>query len=390
MNNRLKTILTAGLAGAGLLAVAVIVLGILNTVPLSSEQARKFIEKEVGRLARKDPRLAGLTLQVSAPDRGFEESFGAENRTFHMASIGKLFTSVLVVRLMEQGIISADTPVASLIDVEILENLFVVGGIDYSAEVTIEQLLCHTSGVADYFDGKTEDGTPTVASLIGEETDSLWTPDLLLCHTRRHQKAMARPGEEFHYSDTGYVLLGLVLEKLHGEPYEQIVRRQIFTPLGMNDTYMPTRSLPVNLPAGELPPTWLNGRDLSRARSVSADWAGGGFASTSEDMVLFGRALLEGRLVTRESLDWMAEDLNLFGTGMHYGRGMMRLNFGEFFPLLAAYPRMIGHMGILGTQFFMDRESGTIVVISLCSTGFMPESVKLLISTTGICRRISR
>ncbi len=380
------------------LLISALVLSILLALPafsflqasrqIDKQKAIELMRRNVERLVRKSPRLAGTTMAVYMPEKGIDSEFGASHRLFHTASVGKLFTSVMIVRKIESGAIRAESRICELVPEQTLAGLFVFEGKDYANEVSVEQLLAHSSGIADYFDGDTFDGTKKVSKLMIDEPDREWTPALLLEHSRLHQHAVAKPGERYHYSDSGYILLGLAIEALYGRPFEQAVADEILIPLGMNDSYMPWRSQPVNKPAMELPPSWLNGHDLSRARSMSADHAGGGFATTTKDLMLFGRAILDGRLISRKSLEWMSEDLNVFGRGMHYGRGMMRLKMGEFFPLLASYPEMIGHMGILGTQFFFDVDSGSIIVISLCDSGHMPDSVRLLISALGTGMRV--
>ncbi|MBK8459185.1 MAG: beta-lactamase family protein [Micropruina sp.] len=151
--------------------------------------------------------------------------FGDATRPFHAASVGKLVTAALVMQLCEADAVRPDTPVAAVLPAAELDGLFLPGD-----QVTLEHLLTHTSGVADYFDGKVSSGVPVSQGMVADP-DRLWTPDDLLAVSRERQRPVGRPGQRFHYSDTGYVLLGRVLEVVTGDPFHDLVHRRVLTPL---------------------------------------------------------------------------------------------------------------------------------------------------------------
>jgi D-alanyl-D-alanine carboxypeptidase len=362
---------------------------IRQTRPLTLDEGRQALLLLTERIRRK-PGLQGTGLTVLHPPSGLRASFGADAdpdlRVFHAASVGKLFTATLIARLVEEGHLDWDSPVAELLPQEELQGLFVWEGIDRGTEVTVAMLLSHTSGVADYFDDSSRSGNK-VGKLLAQEPDRLWSVQELLDFSRNEQRPVGPPGERFHYSDTGYLLLGRIIEVVHNSPFHEVLRHEIFEPAGMHGSYMPLRE-PAPPGSPPLRPAYLHGVDLSRAKALSADWSGGGVALSAMDLIAFCEALNSGRLIRPGTLRHMADFRWRFRLGVGYGYGLMELRFGEFFALLKSWPLMIGHMGILGIQCFWNPADGTAIVVSLSNDRAMAASVKLLISALGVLRRI--
>jgi D-alanyl-D-alanine carboxypeptidase len=306
---------------------------------------------------------------------------------YHIASIGKTFTAVLVGRLIDMGSLSLQDKVAPLLAPGSLDGLFVVAGVDYQAEITVDQLLFHTSGIADYFDDEAQGGTH-ISELIVQEPDHFWSPAELLDFSRNQQAAVGRPGRVFHYSDTGYIVLGLLVEKLYGKPFEKVLEQEIFTPLNMDRTWMPFRSTPAAGTDAPLRAAWLHGTDVSTFTSITADWSGGGIASTEEDLLKFQKALWSEELLSAETLESIQAFDNVFQQGIYYGKGLMQLRFGKFFFLLWSYPRMVGHMGVLATQMFYSPVKDIHIIVSLGSDAAIEDSVRLMIQVLGILLRV--
>jgi len=181
--------------------------------------------------------------QVLVRSADLEFSHGAREVPFHAASIGKVPTAVLVMQLVDGGTLTLDSRVTDLLPAGTLAGLYVVDGVDRAGEVTVGQLLAHTSGVADYFEGRTTTG-PRLLDLVITEPDRFWEPADLLEFTRTRQRAVAPPGAKFAYSDTGYILLGLLLEHVTGRAFHDLLHERLFRPLGMADSYLMFRSEP--------------------------------------------------------------------------------------------------------------------------------------------------
>lgn len=202
-----------------------------------------------------------------------------------------------------------------------------VGGVDYRDEVRLEHLL-HTSGIADYFSDPVQGGKPLMEQTV-LEPQKTWSPQDLLEATRAGQQARFDPGMGFHYSDSGFVLLGLVLEAIYTQPFEEVVHQRIFEPLGMEHSYFPFRTQPAHRQAE--PGLGQRRRTQPVSPPLTVDWAGGGAACTSDDPLKFGQALMEGRLIGLKTFQYLPQPLNRFERVIRYGRGMMRLKFADFF-----------------------------------------------------------
>jgi D-alanyl-D-alanine carboxypeptidase len=298
------------------------------------------------------------------------------DQPFHTASIGKLFTSVLIHQLIESGKLSLNDSVQKILGTDILKNLFVYEGTDYSEKVTISHLLAHTSGVDDYFDS-VDKKNKSVIDEITTNPDKFWTPIDLVNFTRTNQKAIAPPGAKFHYSDTGYILLGMVIEKITTKKLEVVLQEKIFTPLAMKNTYMYLRSEPsdkMKLPVSTM---MLRDKNVTGFKSLSADWAGGGLISTTEDLLLFHKALINGKLITKTTYLSLVGK-NKFMDGIYYGQGLMTVRFGDMSFLMPNTPDLHGHSGLLSTLLFYSPDYDSHIIINLGSTEDVGDSFELM------------
>lgn len=306
---------------------------------------------------------------------------------FHAASIGKLFTAVLIDQAAEKGLFSLHDPIAKYLPKDMLENLFVFENKDYSSKVTILQLLSHTSGVADYFGDPVTSGKP-MEELLKEAPDKLWTPDELIGFTQKNQIAVAAPGVKYHYTDTGYLLLGKLLEATEKQSFNTLLRERLFKPLGMTHTTLLFSEDNQFQYTGPMTDVWLNGDNYSQKNGLSVDWAGGGVLTTTEDLITFSKALHGHKLISDESYELLFKGDQVFQPGIYYGAGGMTLHFEEFFFLLRGLPQMKGHIGVLSTHIFYDESSDTHIALNFGSTSKMEDSFKALIDIVMTLRQV--
>ena len=150
--------------------------------------------------------------------------------SFRIASVTKTFVAAAVLRLVEQGVLRLDAPIARLVPPD-TDALLRSDG--YRTDrITLRQLLDHTSGIFDYAASRDYDALNT------GDPGRHWTPVEQLRFAVDHGHPLAAPGREYHYADTNYVLLGEILERATGEPLATAVRRQVgFERLGLDHTY---------------------------------------------------------------------------------------------------------------------------------------------------------
>jgi len=150
------------------------------------------------------------------------------NDAFHMASINKTFTAVAILRLVDEGKLSlTDTLKGRLGEA--------AARIPYEDRITVSQLLDHSSGIY-----ATNNDMDYLTTMIGPEADPTraWKPEemIALAGKERSQPA-GLPGEGHFYSDTNYILLGMIIERVSGRPYKEYVTKTLLGPLGMRSTY---------------------------------------------------------------------------------------------------------------------------------------------------------
>jgi len=297
---------------------------------------------------------------------------------FHTASIGKTFTAALILMLSERGMISLEDPVTRYLPDAQIKNLFFFEGTDYAGQVTIKNLLAHTSGIADYFEDPVIEGTPFLDD-FSAKPETFWTPDMLIDFSRDHQKAVGKPGDIFHYSDTGYILLGKIIESVTAKPFHVNLHDEFFVPLEMNDSYLMFYSEPANQPPKPIREIWLNDLEISQFTSLSCGWAGGGIVSTTADLLKFHAALRNGKLISPAALKSMETCHNEFMPGIKYGLGMMEINFGDSSPALSHLPQVTGNIGIWAAHMFYDRTTDTYINMYFGSGSQMNTSFEVLI-----------
>jgi D-alanyl-D-alanine carboxypeptidase len=306
------------------------------------------------------------------------------DQRFHSASVGKLFTATLLLLAIEQGRLTLDTNVAKILNHHILNDLFVHRGIDYREVITVQQLLAHTSGINDYFESKTMDGSRFTDDVL-QNPDKFWTPIELIDYTRNRQKSVAAPGDTFFYSDTGYLLLGLIIEKIFDMPFHEALEVMIFRPCGMSDTHLCFYSPGFDQSA--LAPLFLNGIDIRLYKSLSCDFSGGGLSTTTSDVLKFLDHFQNERLINKHSISQMTQFEHRYLRGLHYGVGMMQIRFEQFFFLLRGLPRLQGHLGVSGVHAWYDPASKASYVLNVGNTKDMVKSFRLLIQIVQMVQR---
>jgi D-alanyl-D-alanine carboxypeptidase len=219
---------------------------------------------------------------------------------FRIASVTKQFTSAIIMMLAEEGRLSVSDPLTKY-----LPDYPVLG-----RTITIEHLLTHTSGIHNYTDIPAWRQT--------------WRQDLSLAaliDTFKNEPLDFVPGEQWKYSNSGYVLLGAVIEKVTGTPYATVVQDRIFGPLGMaSSRYDSTEDVIPNRAAGY---ARANGRIVNAAYlSMTHPHAAGALVSTVDDLAKWDAALSGTRLLQTESIARMFTPYLLAsGKATTYGYG---------------------------------------------------------------------
>lgn len=281
----------------------------------------------------------------------------------YIASVTKLFTATAVMLLTEKGALSLDDPMAKYLPSELINGIHVYNGKDYSAEITVRELLSHTSGIADYYSDKARDGK-SLFELFLESPDRSWTVNETIARARKDLKPKFQPGTDTSYSDTNYQLLGKMIEAVTGKPLHVFYEDFFFRPLGLEHTWLVRPWNPQPHPYTSPADVFYGDRNITKIRSNGAYWADGGIVSTAEEMNLFLKALNMGRIIRPTSLKLMHHWRRL-GFPLEYGYGTMRLNLSWPIGTIAGIPPLWGHSGSTGSflYYFQDLDlymAGTI------------------------------
>lgn len=252
------------------------------------------------------------------------------SHNFQIASITKTFTATVVLQLVEESAFALDDRIGDLLPGTVTRELLVLDDHDFGPELTVRQLLSHTSGLPDYWLDPPfvrDDHNAFMLAFFAGVTDRLWEPRDILEYVRMLDP-IDTPGASYHYSDSGYVVLGLLIEEFADKALHEVYRERILDPLGMEGTYLnyreATRSNRV------VAHRYANGWDDYGRVGYSADWAGGGLVSNAEDLERFIAALAKDQLFTKpETSELMRSWIETGETDTEYGLGLFHVELGK-------------------------------------------------------------
>jgi D-alanyl-D-alanine carboxypeptidase len=261
---------------------------------------------------------------------------------YNVASITKTVVATIILQLEEEGKLRVEDKAASYLN-----------GLDFlrfddfqywhdsacARDLTIEQLLQHTSGIADIF---TDAATRFNISVLLHKKRQYTTEMIIQKYYQYHlnKKALHKPGQGYHYSDMNYMLLGFIIEQVTGKSLPQAVRERILEPCGMTDTYF--EFYESRQDSGKRIDAFLNRINMTRDINTSYEWGGGGLVSTTQDMATFIESLFNLKFFRYEAtLNKMIDFSATSKFGANYGMGIYKyeLNGKVFY----------GHGGFYGS-----------------------------------------
>jgi len=222
---------------------------------------------------------------------------------FRVGSITKSFIATVVLQLVGEGKLSLDETV----------DHWLPGAVPNGKTITLRQLLGHRSGLYDYL------SDPRVLKpYLAGNFGYTWTPPRLVAVSASHKPLFA-PGAKYSYSNTNYILLGLIIEKAAGNPIGAELKRRIFAPLQLRSTSLDT--------SPRMRPPYahgylIQGKELQDVTAVSPSyaWTAGAIVSSADDLARFYRALLGGRLLSADELRAMETPKDDYGLGLARAR----------------------------------------------------------------------
>ncbi len=262
---------------------------------------------------------------------------------FRIGSITKQFTAIAILRLMEQGKLDLQDELTKYIP-------------DYPVngkKITIEHLLTHTSGIKSYTDMEEFNAAVQGKDMKVDELIAFF----------KNKPMDFDPGTNWKYNNSGYVLLGAILEKITGKPYGEYIEETIFKPLGMkNSLYGSNSKIIPNRASGYDP--GKTGIQNASYLSMTLPYAAGSLMSSVEDLYKWNRALRSNQLVKKETLEKAFTGYKLqTGRNANYGYGWSIGEIGNH--------RVIEHSGgipgYLSDALYAPEDDIFIAVLSNCT-----------------------
>jgi len=273
-----------------------------------------------------------------------------------IGSVTKQFTSMLTLQLIEQGKLELDAPIITYLPDYPKPN---------GEKITIHHLLTHSAGIPDY---------TTFPNFFNELSRDLNIPEEFI-NVFADSALQFTPGENFAYSNSGYFLLGVIIEKVTGKSYEQVLQENILTPLKMNNSgYDHDETILKKRASGyeKKGDVYVNAAYID----MSTPYAAGSLYSTVEDLYLWDQALYEAEILSKEYMDMIftpqISTPQYSAMGMHYGYGWII----RYFPIEGVSDSLLIAFhtgGVNGFNALISRiPSDKILVILLNNTGEAP------------------
>jgi D-alanyl-D-alanine carboxypeptidase len=350
---------------AALVSAAMILVILLSCVSRKpAADLNDEMQKLVTGLVERDKSVKNCVLSMMKGDGSFSWSGAAgianqngqvpmtKDTPIHLASVTKLYTATVIMRLYEKGVLSLDEPMSRYLPEGLIRGIHVYRGKDYSQEITIRQLLSNTSGIADYYIEKPKGGK-SVFELLLENPARTWRMDETIEIARDKLEPHFRPGTGAFYSDTNFDLLGKIIEAITGQPLHTVYEELIFRPLGLTHTWLIERSSPQTLIPTSPADVFYKDRNITNMRSNEAYWPY--IVSTAEEMIVFLKALNQGRSVSRDTLKLM-HNWHKLRFPLQYGYGTMSFKLPRLATMVTNMLPLWGHSGSTGSFLYYSND----------------------------------
>ncbi|MBK8054645.1 MAG: beta-lactamase family protein [Saprospiraceae bacterium] len=282
-----------------------------------------------------------------------------------VGSTVKMYTATTLLKLAEEGKLNLDDRIASYLQGDVIDK------IENADKATIRQLLQHTSGIYNYIQNL-KFQTASLNDFIRE-----WKPNELLKYAY-NQKAYFQPDEDVRYSNTGYIMLGMLIEKIEGKPLYKVFDDKIFIPLGLTMTKFAAEDpIPNGIVRGYID-MYSNLQVIESTYFSGWDYytADGGLISNPYDMIVFFRALMNLHLISSNSLNQMLtfkkpKEMDKEFFPLSYGIGIFRIETEKGI----AYMHSGDAVGYYANMLYFPADSTTIVYAANSNYGKIDQFV---------------
>ncbi|MFF2092197.1 serine hydrolase domain-containing protein [Paenibacillus sp. NPDC058174] len=307
-------------------------------------------------------RIFGAVLHVESGDRQLSWNGAAGNMNsasrFFIASTTKLYVTAALLKLRALNKIKLTDKIILYLDKGMISNIHHFRGAEYSAEITIEQLMAHTSGLPDYFQQKRINGK-SLADEIMAGHDQAWTVEHVMEEVKQMKPRFA-PGTRGKalYSDTNFQLLGKIIETVTSQTLEDTFIQYIYEPLSLSHTYLYT-----NTQDDTPSPLYYKESPIHIPHAMVSFGPDGGLVSTAEELMRFLRAFFDGTFFPQPYLEELYAWNKIFFP-LQYGKGIAKFQLPRIFSPFHSPPELIGHSGLSGAFAYYSPKKD----VYLCGT----------------------
>lgn len=262
---------------------------------------------------------------------------------FLTASLTKLFTTCLILQLVEEGPLKLDDHLEHYLSSQALEGLHTIEGKDASFDLTIRHLLFQTSGLPDIY----QEGSSNFSERLLREDFRVSNQERL--KLTKNLPAHFKPGAQgkAFYADINFNLLGLVAEQVTQKSLHQLLEQKIFQPLALTQSYL------ISKVSSNVPTAYYRNKEVERSLFLTED-ASSGIVTTARELMIFLKAFYQGQLFKPVILKELESyhDLQAGWAPIRYGGGFMNLSIKRRTTDGVKHYELLGHTGSTGSFAF--------------------------------------
>jgi D-alanyl-D-alanine carboxypeptidase len=299
-----------------------------------------------------------------------------------IASVTKLFIASTVLKLHERNLVQLDQPMSTYLPKPLISGIHCLNGIDYTEQITVRNLLGHSSGLPEYLEDRPKGGRSFVEGIL--EEDYAFTIEDILDFIRdlpAHfpPQPVDALKQNVRYCDTNFQLLIAIIKAVTGSSLHEAFSDHLYQPLGLEGTYQPGTRPDAPEPAA----LWVDDQPVHIPLAMRSF---GDLISTVDDLLSFMRGLMRGEMFDDPAtMHLMMGHWNTFafslnpvrlspGWPIEYGLGMMRFKIPRLFSPFRSVPAVVGHSGATGSWLFFCKELDVLLAgtVNQLSAGAVP------------------
>jgi D-alanyl-D-alanine carboxypeptidase len=329
------------------------------SVSADNEMMISVFEKTADSLLSAD-KYSNLVFGVWMPDKNLvwiKNSAGPDSKAsvsssdlFCAAGIAKAFTATIIMQLVEKGKIRLADNLDSLLPKNVIDTLKSVNS-DFTPEkINLKMLLNHYSGIPDF----SEDSILTFNGFLAEPYRQ-WNP-LEIAIAALRNKIMSSQLGEYHYSNTNYILLGLIAEKAAGMPFNLLLKEKVYMPSGIGNTFLSGYD---NITGKMATGYFIGGEDVS-SYNLSWAWACGGIITSVYDLYAYFHAYNNGLLLQNSTIQSMLS-FNIYNPDSLMSAGIGLGFFYLSWKGIKAYGHSGAALGYSSVMYYVPQKNAYII-----------------------------